>query len=426
VVTKHHFRWQDFEEKYSAAEFHIYGSSRLGILNEDLLITQINFVVDYSFITGEYSNIDSLIDSNYMVHYNYKKLVRGYKHYELSNHLGNVLVVISDKRITLCSSSVVSGYEADVISANDYAAFGAPLEGRTYSSPTYRYGFNGQEKDDDVAGSGNTNSAEFWEYDTRLGRRWNIDPILKPWESPYACFANNPIYCNDVLGLTGTKPTPPPDAPENPCDNTLYTYKDITFMYTEESGWGVKVRDVEIEAKKGEKPKSAPTPTPTTNAPPSAIKTPVPQLESKTSTPWIDFALKEKGQAEKSPGDNPRIIEYLNSAGIKSKTDETPWCAAFAHWCMNQSGIQGNGAYGPNWSTWGTSLDKPAYGCVAVFNSGHVGFVVGETTAGKLVLLHGNWSDRVDLSTYGIDRKDIKLYRYPNTFTPSYTSPKYR
>ncbi|MFN9319572.1 MAG: hypothetical protein ACK58Q_03225, partial [Chitinophagales bacterium] len=41
---------------------------------------------------------------------------------------------------------------------------------------TYYFGFNGQEKDDEVYGAGNLNTAEFWEYDTRIGRRWNTDP----------------------------------------------------------------------------------------------------------------------------------------------------------------------------------------------------------------------------------------------------------
>ena len=75
-----------------------------------------------------------------------------------------------------------------------------PIQGRKFSSNSYKYGFNGQLKDDEIYGSGNLNSAEFWEYDTRLGRRWNMDPIVKPWESPYACFSDNPIYYNDVHG----------------------------------------------------------------------------------------------------------------------------------------------------------------------------------------------------------------------------------
>ena len=61
----------------------------------------------------------------------------------------------------------------------------------------YCYGFNGMEKDDEVAGEGNSYTAEFWQYDSRLGRRWNIDPVVKEHESPYATFANNPIWFAD-------------------------------------------------------------------------------------------------------------------------------------------------------------------------------------------------------------------------------------
>jgi len=67
---------------------------------------------------------------------------------------------------------------------------------------TYRYRFNGQEQDNEIAGTGNIMSAEFWEYDARLGRRWNIDPKPDFSISSYACFRNNPILFNDVDGDT--------------------------------------------------------------------------------------------------------------------------------------------------------------------------------------------------------------------------------
>jgi hypothetical protein len=70
------------------------------------------------------------------------------------------------------------------------------------SKGEYRYGFNTQEKVDEIAGSGNHYTAEFWEYDSRLGRRWNPDPKSDPWESVYVAFANNPIYHTDVAGDT--------------------------------------------------------------------------------------------------------------------------------------------------------------------------------------------------------------------------------
>ena len=76
------------------------------------------------------------------------------------------------------------------------------MPGRQYfSSQSYRYGMNGQENDDEITGNHGTHtSAEFWEYDTRLGRRWNTDPIVKYWESPYAAFAGNPIVYADPNG----------------------------------------------------------------------------------------------------------------------------------------------------------------------------------------------------------------------------------
>jgi hypothetical protein len=51
-------------------------------------------------------------------------------------------------------------------------------------------------------------SAEYWMYDGRLGRRWNLDPIPVPWESQYAVFRNNPILLNDPLGLSPGDPAP--------------------------------------------------------------------------------------------------------------------------------------------------------------------------------------------------------------------------
>jgi len=64
----------------------------------------------------------------------------------------------------------------------------------------YRYGYNTQERVDEVSGKGNHYTAEFWEYSPRLGRRWNRDPVVKPWESGYAVMGNNPIWNIDPNG----------------------------------------------------------------------------------------------------------------------------------------------------------------------------------------------------------------------------------
>ena len=66
----------------------------------------------------------------------------------------------------------------------------------------YRFHFNGQEADNEVAGIGNSYNAEFWQYDPRLGRRFNIDPKSSASISVYTCFNNNPIWFSDPLGDT--------------------------------------------------------------------------------------------------------------------------------------------------------------------------------------------------------------------------------
>jgi hypothetical protein len=76
--------------------------------------------------------------------------------------------------------------------------FGSILS--SVSKGVYRYGMNTQEKDNEIYGEGNSYSAEYWQYDARLARRWNVDPVVKVHESPYATFANNPIWFVDPSG----------------------------------------------------------------------------------------------------------------------------------------------------------------------------------------------------------------------------------
>ena len=68
----------------------------------------------------------------------------------------------------------------------------------------YMFGFNGQEKDDEIFNvTGSSYTAEFWQYDSRLGRRWNLDPKPNSSISQYAAFSLNPILIADPLGDIG-------------------------------------------------------------------------------------------------------------------------------------------------------------------------------------------------------------------------------
>ena len=75
------------------------------------------------------------------------------------------------------------------------------MPGRQYSSGMgYRYGFNTQEKSDEISGVGNHTTALYWEYDSRLGRRWNLDPKPQISISDYAVNRNNLILYSDING----------------------------------------------------------------------------------------------------------------------------------------------------------------------------------------------------------------------------------
>ncbi len=124
--------------------------------------------------------------------------------YELSNHLGNVLATISDYKSAV-NSGVGLHYEAVVLTAQDYDPFGMVMNHRKYNTQNSKQGFNGQERDFEINADGNINTAMFWEYDARLGRRWNVDPVTYPWQSTYSTNNDNPIWYQDPLGLFGSK-----------------------------------------------------------------------------------------------------------------------------------------------------------------------------------------------------------------------------
>jgi len=71
------------------------------------------------------------------------------------------------------------------------------------SSNGYRFGFQSQMKDNEIYGEGNSYTADYWEYDPRTCRRWNVDPMTKEFshQSPYCAFDNNPVYYKDPFGM---------------------------------------------------------------------------------------------------------------------------------------------------------------------------------------------------------------------------------
>lgn len=69
------------------------------------------------------------------------------------------------------------------------------------TTSSYRFGFDTQEQDNEIYGAPSTSmTAEYWQYDTRTARRWNLDPIDQISISNYAVFGLNPILNVDHNG----------------------------------------------------------------------------------------------------------------------------------------------------------------------------------------------------------------------------------
>lgn len=100
------------DNHYTLTERNIYGSSRLGNNN-----APVEMIATTPPDPSQYS------------HY------IGYRQYELSNHLGNVLAVLSDRKIARDTDqdNTVDYYEPDVLLTYDYSPFGAPLHARSFT-----------------------------------------------------------------------------------------------------------------------------------------------------------------------------------------------------------------------------------------------------------------------------------------------------
>ena len=140
---------------------------------------------------------------------------------------------------------------------------------------------------------------------------------------------------------------------------------------------------------------------------------------------WISVAEEELGQTEiDGKKHNKRIIEYHSTTGSK-KTDENPWCASFVNWVVEKAGYEGTkSAWSHSWRNWGDGISSPAVGSIAFIDwgriyadrkgKGHVGFVVGKSARGRIVLLGGNQSGKVRYT--GFKKRQIVGYRVPKGY----------
>ncbi|GIV41859.1 MAG: hypothetical protein KatS3mg034_1169 [Vicingaceae bacterium] len=164
----------------------MYGEKRLGVIKENRFLmkkpTQ-NGIATPVIVTASKPPVKTSI------------YPLGKKHYETTDWLGNVRVTYTDKK-----SWSNGKFALKVSSSQDYYPFGSVMEGRDFEISNYRFGWQNQERTDEISGAGNHYTAKFWEYNPRVVTRWNTDPVVKPWQSPYVILSNSPIWRIDPNG----------------------------------------------------------------------------------------------------------------------------------------------------------------------------------------------------------------------------------
>jgi RHS repeat-associated protein len=177
----------------------------------------------------------------------------GDKRYELSNHLGNVLSVVSDRKLFQNTLSFTT-FTPDVLSYSDYYPFGMLVPNRHKAGDDYRYGFQGQEMDNELKGEGNSLNYTFRMHDSRIGRFFAVDPLSSkyPFYSPYQFSGNRVIDMVELEGLEPAKPGTVEGQQEeaydqslindNPVDAVKFLFSNQTWTWhtgtkTTAAGW---------------------------------------------------------------------------------------------------------------------------------------------------------------------------------------------
>jgi len=162
--------YEDGKKDLFLSEQILYGSSRLGMRKANKLLVEKDVIQE--FAPAQSSG------------------TLGSKFYEMNNHLNNVMVVVSDRKI---------GNEAEIVAVYDYMPFGKKMAGRTLQTENYRYNFNGKEYDSETQ----TYDYGFRIYNPDYARFLSIDPLTSsyPWYTPYQFAGNMPIWAIDLDGL---------------------------------------------------------------------------------------------------------------------------------------------------------------------------------------------------------------------------------
>ena len=220
------------------AEQPIYGSDRLGMYRAEKLLSQeptsVTPTGNVAYITGDISinsfegvynyvlaeGVEMTVGKDFSFSYAerqqefsirfgevetqgmYYARETGKKQYELKDHLGNVRVLVSDKKLSedIDGDGVGDVSKAEILASYEYYSFGMLQPGRTFNPSESRFGFNGKEKDQSFGATNYDFGARI--YNPQLGRWLSLDPLQSkyPSLSPYNFVNNSPLRFVDPDG----------------------------------------------------------------------------------------------------------------------------------------------------------------------------------------------------------------------------------
>ncbi|MDM5179113.1 TIGR02594 family protein [Massilia sp. DJPM01] len=135
------------------------------------------------------------------------------------------------------------------------------------------------------------------------------------------------------------------------------------------------------------------------------------------AAPWMVVAIEE---ARKWAGKEEDVItktgNFHKRMGMGGEMVNTPWCAAFANYCLKTAGApyeKSASSQFPTSSKKFKKIGKPVYGAIMVMRNyvrstgkahgtGHVTFVYGVTSDGRVAGLGGNQGDCLKVSKYRV------------------------
>ena len=224
------------------AEVPLYGSSRVGVRQYGRTRRQVVSVGSGQSPTGVTSNVYSATGGGEGTTRTYGE--RGLNQYEVGNHLGNVLAVVSDFRDAADgrADGQLSGFASRTLSAREYYPFGlevpdgsrGTVRGAVSGPAAYRFGFNGKE-DDWALGEAGIQDYGFRLYDRAIGRFLSVDPLapLYPFYTPYQFAGNKPIFAIDMDGLEPRKASSDKQGDTQKTNGVDYNYDGGSWQVTD-------------------------------------------------------------------------------------------------------------------------------------------------------------------------------------------------